>query len=387
MRAGWKNVKLSQVCTLINGRAYKKPELLATGKYPVLRVGNLFTSNQWYYSDLELNDDKYIENGDLIYAWSASFGPRIWEGEKVIYHYHIWKVVPDLNLVTKDFLFHLFEWDKEQIKSTHGTGTTMMHVGKSSMDNRILPIPPLPEQQQIVSILDKAFTAIDQAKANIERNIENAKELFQSKLNEIFSQKGEGWKEMKFGEVFKLKSGDGLTAKKMIEGQYPVYGGNGVAGHHNQYNFEPPQVIIGRVGALCGNARLIDEQFWLTDNAFRISDGLDRFDYDFATILLNHKKLRNFARQAAQPVVSNSSLKDILLSFPISINEQIKIRTLIRSVENKLYNLEESYKNKLLTLDELKKSILQKAFAGELTANDVIIEDIPLAAEPEQPYT
>jgi type I restriction enzyme S subunit len=216
MREGWKEKKLIAVCTLVNGRAYKKSELLANGKYPVLRVGNLFTNRQWYYSDLELGVDKYCDNGDLIYAWSASFGPRIWEGEKVIYHYHIWKVLPNFELVKKDFLFHLFEWDKEMIKAAHGTGTTMMHVGKNSMDNRVVPIPPLSEQKQIVALLDEAFAAIDQAKANIEKNIENAKELFQSKLNDVFSQKGDGWEEKSLGELGTLTSSKRIYKKEYV---------------------------------------------------------------------------------------------------------------------------------------------------------------------------
>ncbi|MCF5049953.1 restriction endonuclease subunit S, partial [Pseudomonas simiae] len=78
----WK--ALEEVCRFINGRAYKQPELLGQGKYPVLRVGNFFTNDNWYYSDLELDEDKYCDKGDLLYAWSASFGPRIWEGDKVI---------------------------------------------------------------------------------------------------------------------------------------------------------------------------------------------------------------------------------------------------------------------------------------------------------------
>ena len=77
----WK--PLTEVSRFINGRAYKKPELLQQGKYPVLRVGNFITKDSWYHSNLELDEDKYCDNGDLLYAWSASFGPRIWEGEKV----------------------------------------------------------------------------------------------------------------------------------------------------------------------------------------------------------------------------------------------------------------------------------------------------------------
>ena len=88
MNNGWQVKKLGDVCRLINGRAYSKPELLSDGKYRLLRVGNFFTNNHWYYSDMELEEDKYCDTGDLLYAWSASFGPRIWTGGKVIYHYH-----------------------------------------------------------------------------------------------------------------------------------------------------------------------------------------------------------------------------------------------------------------------------------------------------------
>ena len=88
----WPMVKLGDVVRIINGKAYKQEELLSQGKYPVLRVGNFFSNSNWYYSDLELEDDKYCNNGDLLYAWSASFGPKIWDGGKAIYHYHIWKI-------------------------------------------------------------------------------------------------------------------------------------------------------------------------------------------------------------------------------------------------------------------------------------------------------
>lgn len=155
----WK--ELGEICRFINGRAYKQPELLDSGKYPVLRVGNFFTNGNWYYSDLELDPDKYCDKGDLLYAWSASFGPRIWEGGKVIYHYHIWKILPDLNLVSKKYLYYLLAWDTEALKAESGTGSTMMHIGKGSIEKRLVPVPSLKKQAQIVSFLDKfdALTA------------------------------------------------------------------------------------------------------------------------------------------------------------------------------------------------------------------------------------
>lgn len=184
---GWEDKELGEICTLLNGRAYKKTELLNKGKYRVLRVGNFFTNNHWYYSDLELPDDKYCDNGDLLYAWSASFGPKIWNGEKVIFHYHIWKVVPNLNLISKEFLFILLEWDKEKIKEAQGTGTTMMHVSKGSMEKRKVPLPPLSEQQHLVRELNILATECKKLEAIYQKKIDDLVELKKSILQKAFS--------------------------------------------------------------------------------------------------------------------------------------------------------------------------------------------------------
>ena len=77
--------KIKDICTILNGRAYKYEELQDSGKYRILRVGNFFSKDDWYYSDMELDDNKYCYDGDLLYAWSANFGPKIWEGEKKQY--------------------------------------------------------------------------------------------------------------------------------------------------------------------------------------------------------------------------------------------------------------------------------------------------------------
>ena len=85
----WPKATLGECATLVNGRAYKQEELLESGT-PVLRIQNLNGGDKWYYSDLSLPQDKYCENGDLLFAWSSSFGPYLWNGPKAIYHYHIW---------------------------------------------------------------------------------------------------------------------------------------------------------------------------------------------------------------------------------------------------------------------------------------------------------
>ncbi|MGZ9189905.1 MAG: restriction endonuclease subunit S, partial [Nitrospira sp.] len=136
----WPMVELGKVARLINGRAYKQEELLSEGPTPVLRVGNFFSNRSWYYSNLELEEEKYCDEGDLLYAWSASFGPRIWEGPHAIYHYHIWKI-ETFGEIDKKFLFHLLEADSEKIKS-EGNGITMSHATKGGMEQQIPPPAP-----------------------------------------------------------------------------------------------------------------------------------------------------------------------------------------------------------------------------------------------------
>ncbi len=166
---GWADTSVKAVCELLNGKAYQQDELLVAGKYPVLRVGNFFSNRSWYYSDLELEDQKYCDDGDLLYAWSASFGPKIWTGGKVIYHYHIWRVDIEPRLVEKRFMFHWFEWDKENIKADLGTGSTMMHVTKGGMEARSLCLPPLPEQRRIVAKVDGLTARTARARKELNR--------------------------------------------------------------------------------------------------------------------------------------------------------------------------------------------------------------------------
>ncbi|MDD3340330.1 MAG: restriction endonuclease subunit S [Lachnospiraceae bacterium] len=168
----------SDICTVINGRAYKQEELLDKGKYTVLRVGNFFSSDKWYYSDLELEANKYCDNGDLLYAWSASFGPKIWDGGKVIYHYHIWKLIPS-DIVNKQYLYYWLIFSKDRMLSgIHGS--VMGHLTKNGFEKQQIELPPLKIQKSVADTLSCLDEKID-INSRINKNLqETAQSIFKS---------------------------------------------------------------------------------------------------------------------------------------------------------------------------------------------------------------
>ena len=163
--SSWKWCCLADLVEVLNGRAYKKEELLEQGT-PVLRVGNLFTSKHWYYSDLILDEDRYCVPGDLLYAWSASFGPFIWTGERSIYHYHIWKLAPHSDAdLSRRYLHDYLQAQTAAIKAA-GHGVSMTHMTKEKMEQLPVPLPPLAEQHRIVAKVDELMALCDRLESD-----------------------------------------------------------------------------------------------------------------------------------------------------------------------------------------------------------------------------
>jgi type I restriction enzyme S subunit len=153
----------------------------------------------------------------------------------------------------------------------------------------------------------------------------------------------------------------------VASGEFDVYGGNGINGRHDKKNLTGENIIIGRVGAKCGNAHYVEGDAWVTDNALYISDYLCPFELRFLTRLLRFKDLRSRANQMAQPVISYTTIKDVPLEFPVSKAKQEQIACAMDGLEAETQRLEYIYDRKLAALEALKKSLLHQAFTGELT--------------------
>ena len=211
----WEAMRLSDVCTLINGRAYKQNELLSKGKYKILRVGNFFTNDSWYFSDMELDPNKYAYKGDLLYAWSASFGPRFWTGDKVIYHYHIWKIC-NLKGINQQYLL---DYDASLLQRDT-QGGTMHHITKENMEKRFIPVPPLAEQRKIAEVLGVWDEAIEKQARLIEKLALRKRGLMQRLLSAKLRLPGfsDPWQKVKFCELFtkSIKTADPLTKYEVL---------------------------------------------------------------------------------------------------------------------------------------------------------------------------
>ena len=205
------------MATFINGRAYSQDELLSNGKYKVLRVGNFYTNDSWYFSDMELDEKYYANDGDLLYTWSATFGPHIWRGGKVIYHYHIWKIELS-DILEKRFAVQLLEQDKAKILSDKN-GSTMVHITKSGMEQKEVLLPSCVEEQAKIGAY---FENLDHLITLHQRKCEETKKLKKYMLQKMFPQNGkrvpeirfvgftEDWEQRKLSDIT-LKIGSGKT--------------------------------------------------------------------------------------------------------------------------------------------------------------------------------
>lgn len=223
-----KKYKMKDIVTFLNGRAYLMPELQDKGKYRILRVGNLSGGNDsWYYSDMELDENKYCENGDLLYAWACTFGPHLWKEEKVIYHYHVWKLIEKKERVDKIYLYYYLLY-QTPLYLGGVNGATMVHITKQNMEKKTVYVPAsLPTQQKIASILSSYDRLIENNTRRIrllEQMAENLyKEWFvrfrfpEHEKVEMVNGLPKGWRAIHIKELAQLKSGYAFKSEWFIE--------------------------------------------------------------------------------------------------------------------------------------------------------------------------
>jgi type I restriction enzyme S subunit len=407
MRSGWEIRKLKEITTKIGSGAtpkggqssYKKSGISLIRSMNVYDEG--FTEKKLAFIDekqAQKLNNVTIEEGDiLLNITGASVArccivPNEFLPARVNQHVAIIRLKK--NLVTKEFLQYLLisKNVKDKLLGIGDQGSTRQAITKSQLEGFEVSFPSsIVEQKQIVAILDEAFEAIDQAKANIEKNIQNAQELFQSRLDEVFSHSGEGWEEKKLKEVcdgFQY----GTSSKSYLEGDIPVLRmGNIQDGKIDweklkftsdpdeieKYFLQENDVLFNRTNSpeLVGKSAIYegDRAAIFAGYLIRVVGKEDVLDNEFLNYFLNSPQTRGYgfsvmSSSVNQANINASKLKEYKIPVP-SIDLQKQFVEELNKLKQETDLLASLYKDKISALEELKKSLLQKAFSGELTKN------------------
>ena len=278
MKQGWEIKKLGEVCTFCSGYTPKESELLECGAVPYFKVSDMnHCDNLKYLTHTSL----FLEDGCKVYpkhtivfpkngAAIATNKKRILAQDSVV-DLNTGGVVANDALIYFEYLYLYFLNLDFRLHTRRGAVPTL---DIAELKNKSIPIPPREEQERIVAELDCLSGIIEKKKQQLKELDALAQSIFYTMFGDPITNE-KGWEVKKFEDCYKLASGSGLSAKQIIDGDYPVYGGNGIVGYHQEYNLDGNNIIIGRVGALCGNVRNVVGKAFITDNAFILTKKIE----------------------------------------------------------------------------------------------------------------
>ncbi|WP_302451444.1 restriction endonuclease subunit S [Acidaminococcus fermentans] len=278
-------------------------------------------------------------------------------------------------------------------------GTTRLKLTQGNMKKIPIPLPPLPEQQRIVSRIESLFTKLDAARDKLQQVLDTQEARRAAILHEAFSggwgtrdseegrvksEEGdglaegtvsvpEGWNRVALGDAYDLKAGKNIKAKEISEKKdalhpYPCYGGNGIRGYVKNSNREGLHPIIGRQGALCGNVNMADGEFYATEHAVVVTDKIPS-DAIWTYYYLTYLDLNQYATSTAQPGLAVGNLNKIWIALP-PLETQHKVASELIALYQKEDAIKKAAQSALAQIDLLKKAILARAFRGELGTGD-----------------
>ena len=404
--------KLGDVCHFVRGPfggSLKKSCFKSNGNAVYEQqhaIYNQFNKIRYFVDDEKFEEMKRFElkSGDLIMSCSGTMGKVaiVPDGiKKGIINQALLKLTPSKDLDVKYLRYWMSSNDFQESLAKYTVGAAIKNVASVKILKQIeAPLPLLEEQKQIVALLDQAFTAIDQAKANIEKNIVNAKELFQSKLNAIFSQKGDGWKEKSIDEISKVVNGYSFKSKDFSADneiksikitnvgimEFVEDSSNNLPLSFLQ-EYSKVQVHVGDLvlaltrTIISGGLKVarVPESYHnslLNQRVAAIVPNLSLVNSDYLYYYFSSDIVYNYVLSNVNTLMQpNLSIKDLKrMTIPItSLEGQRKISIQIEGLSEKTNLLISNYEVKLNNIEELKKSILQKAFSGELTQKEVVV--------------
>ena len=345
------------------------------GKIPWATVKDLQSSfiskTEEYITEegLKKSSANLIPANTLILATRMAVGKPVLFDKDVAINQDLKAIIPK-DYIDTTFLFYWF-LSKQNYLEFLGSGSTVKGIRLEVLKGWKIAFHQKKKKKKIASILSTVDEKIETIEGQIKETQNLKKGLMQrlltkgightqfqsSPLGEI----PESWEVKKLGDIFKLKSGESLPKSKVIDGNYPVYGGNGIIYYHSEYNIDKPTIIIGRVGAKCGCINFSKEKSWITDNALIINKKIKTYNDTYMFYFLDFLYLNSYANKNAQPVISGQKIYPIKIGFP-PLNEQQKIASILSTVDEKLENLQ----SKKSQYEQLKKGLMQKLLTGKI---------------------
>jgi restriction endonuclease S subunit len=399
--SGWEEKTLADVASSFGrGKSRHRPrndESLYGGKFPFIQTGEIREANHFIteysktYNEKGLAQSKLWPVGTLCITIAANIAETAILTFDACIPDSVIGLVCDTQKANVDFVEYLLQHFKSVLQA-EGKGSAQDNINMGTFEKMAFPFPSVSEQERIVSILDEAFGAIAKAKENAERNLANAKELFESYLNKVFTEKGEGWEETTVGDVCELYQGLAINKKTkhllVPSSDLPLLRikdlRNGTAEQFVAESGFPEQARIGvddLIYTRTGNSLGLvfrGRTGVLHNNSFKIVPGkrLDR-GY-FYWWLLNPtftSTVFRIAKKAAQPDITHKLFKAQPICVP-PLDVQARIAANIQLAKPMLDRVECVYQQKASAFDELKQSILQKAFTGQLTSKSSELEAV-----------
>lgn len=399
----WKTKSLGSVCEIIKRGV--APKYIEEGGICVINqkcirdhIINYTLARRHNLEVKKVNEERYAQVGDVLVnsTGTGTLGRvaqvREIPVEPTTVDTHVTIVRPKKGLFYNDFFGYMLIKIEEEITSA-GEGTSgQTELARTKLENEFFVSYPdsIPEQKRIVALLDTVFADLEQTRAKTEQNLTNARELFDSYLQQVFSQKGEGWVETTLGDLLHISSSKRVYATDWTSDGVPFFGGKEI-------------VKLAKYGTVVSNAYISEEKYMdyaskydmpqkgdilMTARGtigvgYIVKEG-DKFYYKDGNIIsLRQKSLTNphfilYAFKSHKIIdqikgltgttVSHLPLnkaKELFINIP-NYQVQNEIVLQIQAVESNVDRLISLYDEKLAAIDELKKSILQKAFNGEL---------------------
>ncbi len=363
MKMAWQEKSVGDILQLEYGKPLDESDRKLDGRYPVYGANG----------EKDRTDKFYHDKPSIIVGRKGSAGEinltemKFWPLDVTYF------VTFDESQYDLRFLYYLLT-TLELTKLAKGVKPG---INRNEVYSQVTRIPPLAEQRRIVELLDEAFENIAIAKANAEKNLQNARALFESHLQSVFTNRGHGWVETTLDKISTNLDSKRVPITKNVRssGEYPYYGASGIVDYVADYIFEGDNLLVSEDGAnlLARSTPIafsVSGKYWVNIHA-HILHFEEMATQRFVEFYLESIKLDEYITGAAQPKLNQKALNSIPILIPNSVAAQTKIVESLESIQEETHRLAKIYEQKLSALEDSKKSLLHQAFTGELTKDKV----------------